>query len=154
MKRYKLLTIIFIGILFLTGCSKTKKAITGDEFYDICDDMDIRISEITSKFDYAESVYQTAEEGYRVTFIEGKTLNDISGLFNDELKNLYSERIADEDVDNLDKKAINGKNFKSFELNYKDNYYYLIYVDKTFLYVQSNQDNKDKVRQIIDTMKY
>ena len=47
-----------------------------------------------------------------------------------------------------------GKNWKSLEINTKSNYYYLIYIENTLLYLKGTQDKKELLLTLKDAISY
>ena len=166
MKRFKLLTILLMSIIIFTGCSKTKKTITSNEFYETISKNGIVVSDVTQIYGSAEKAYQSQpnDNQYSILFIEGKSIGEIKDMFLDEGNNIYQKAgISDEaktvEAGSLTTKAPNknilsGKNWQSLEVTTESNYYYLIFVDNTLLYIESNLDNKDKLVKIKDTIHY
>jgi hypothetical protein len=166
MKKFKLLTILFIGIIFLTGCSKKKTSISADEFFNNADKQGIVVTDVTSLYGLAKKAYQTQPNDgkYKIIFIEGESLNDMQYMFFDEGKNIYEKAgIQDEyetkEVGQLTTKAptkyiYNGKNWESLEVITDNNYYYLSFIDNTLLYMESDTENRDKMEKLKDTIKY
>jgi PBP1b-binding outer membrane lipoprotein LpoB len=166
MKRFKLLTILFIGIIILTGCSKTKKAATAQEFYDVADKNGIVVQDVSQLYGLADKAYQSSpnDNQYKLLFIQGKSMSDMQNMFLDEASNVYnktglSEEKETQEVGTLTTKApkkfiASGKNWQSVEVSTDDYYYYIAYVDNTLIYIESTTSNKEKLIKIKDTIKY
>lgn len=161
MKKIKLLTILFITIIFFTGCSKNKTAITGEEFLTKASDLGFSLSDVTTSYGFSNKAYQTERDEYSILFIEGKKLSDITGMFVDEINNIYSESemvgtLTSENstTKKIDRVPSEGKNWKALEVNSGGYYYYVIYVDNTLLYLKGNSSHKDSLIKLKDAIKY
>ena len=166
MKRFKLLTILFLGIIILSGCSTTKKSISAQDFYNAADKEGIVVSNASSVYGLAKKAYQSAvnDNRYTILFIEGDSISDMQNMFLDEASNIYNKTGLNKEAETVEpgtlttkaaKKSIgDGKNWQSLEVTTDDRYYYVSYVDKTLLYIESDTSNKDKLIKIKDTIKY
>lgn len=153
MKTNKLLTILLIGILFLCGCSKSKKSVTSDQFLLTCETLNIGYEDVSESYGFAKEAYQLKEDDYNILFIEGKTINDMSGMFYDDLSNIYKTTI-DENNNDVKNSIKSGKNWKSIETTINDKYYYLIYVDNTYLYVSASNKDVEAVMNLRKAINY
>ena len=166
MKRFKLLTILFIGIVILSGCSKTKKSITAQEFYEAADKQGIVVQDLSQHYGIAKKAYQSEnnDNKYSILFIEGNSINEMQNMFYDEAKNIYAKAGIKDQYDSQEagklttkapkKYVLSGKNWESLEVTTDNKYYYLIFIDETLLYMESDNDNKDLVNKLKDTIKY
>lgn len=166
MKRLKLLTILFIGIIILTGCSKAKKSITAVDFYNTADKAGLVLQDASNVYGLAKKAYQSTINDYQYTifFIEGNSISDMQNMFLDEAANIYSKTGLDKETETVEpgtlttkgakKSTGSGKNWKSLEVSTEDRYYYVTFIDNTLLYIESNNTNKDKLISIKDTIKY
>ena len=165
MKRYSLLTILIVCVLIITGCNKTKTKVSIDEFYKQASKLDIHMKDYSQSYGYANKAYQTESDEYKILFVDGKNKQDIHGIFFDEVKNIYAKaglkNTTTEDPEAgvlttspVDRKVDGGSGWESLELTKDDKYYYIIYVDNTYLYMEGNMDNKDLLIKLKDSIKY
>lgn len=167
MKKIGLLTILFISVLLLSGCGNTKTKVSMDDFYKEASKLDIKLYDYTSSYGYANKAYQTESSDYQILFIDGKNRKDIHGIFFDEVGNVYSKAGLKEETTTddpmagelttkpaVEKKVNGGSGWESVEVTTSNKYYYLIYVDNTYLYMEGNADNKDLLIKLKDSIKY
>ena len=167
MKKKLLLTILFIGAVLLTGCSKNKSKVSIDEFYKKASSEEIQLHDYTSSYGYAKKAYETESKEYDVLFAEGNNKTDIHGIFFDEARNIYRKLGIDSNTTTEEpiageltttaayKKNINGgSGWETLEIITQDKYYYLAYVDDTYLYMEGNIDQKDKLIKLKDSINY
>ena len=162
MKNIKLLSIIILTLIVLTGCSK--KPASMKDFANLMKDKNISIYDVTDIYGYAKKAYKTNSEDYQVLFVESKNLKDMQGVFLDEVKNIYGfSGIATKssDIEDIDKDSSeiqpnvqSGKSWGRVEIETEDNYYYVSYIDKTMLLIIGNKDNADMLKEIKNAMKY
>lgn len=165
MKKIKLLTILIMCIIIVTGCSKSKKEITASDFYNTAKDQGYLLGDVSSLYGLANKAYQTNKDSeISILFIEGKNETDMFNMLIDEAKNVYSKAgIQDEyptaeagqTTTKTPKKNVDkGKNYQSVEVTTNDRYYYLVYVGKTFFEIEGDISKKEDINKLIDTMKY
>ena len=165
MKRFRLLTVLFIGIILLSGCSKNKKEITAEEFYNKSTELGYSFIDVSSLYGLANKAYQTNKDAdIKILFIYGKTETDMFNMFIDEAKNVYSKAGIQDEYPTVEagktttqapKKYVNkGNGWETVEVQTSDRYYYLAYVGKTYFEVEGNISDKDNIKKLIDTIKY
>ena len=157
MKKYKLLTIILLCIMFLSGCSSTKKSLSGEEFIQKCNEKGIIMSDYKAYYGFAKEAYQSNAKDYSILFVIGNKYSDITGMFVDEINNIYNESdilAILNDNNKVDSMTNEGKNWKSLEINTESNYYYLIYIENTLLYLKGTQDKKELLLTLKDAISY
>ena len=162
MKKLKLLTLLLILIVFITGCKKAKQALDGPTFVTRATNLEITPTNVNNIYGYAKSSYQATTDDYNIIFIETNKESDAHSTFLDEAKNIYiltGSEVEGESSITTKKQENNrvvlaGKNWESLETEYEGTYYYLIYVDKTVLYIKSKSSSKQLMKKLIDAMKY
>lgn len=166
MKKYKLLTIILIGIIILSGCSKNKKAVSGDDFNKKASEQNVSLTDVSSYYGIADKAYQTVgnSDDYKVLFVEGSKQSDIINMFLDEGVNIYSKAGIKDQYDSVEpgelttqtprKYVVKGKNWQSLEVITDSRYYYLVYVDKTLLHVEGSIEYKDLLTKLKNSVNY
>lgn len=155
MKKLKFLVVILIGLIIVTGCNKkSKTALSSDDFLKICNEKNIKMYDAIGLYAFADKAYVTSEEKYEILYIIGKNQSDISGMYVDEVSNIYSKYKTDDNNEDYKENVQSGNNWQTVEIQYKDKYVYIAIVDKTILEVHSDLVNKDLVRSLIDAMKY
>ena len=160
MKRIKLLTILLLSILIITGC--TKKTSTCDEFNRLAREQGFEVVDYTKAYGYANKAYQTSNDSHLAFFVEGKKQKEVQGIFLDEVKNIYvaagvkskSERENSEEDQGPEPIKNGGDSWGTVEITTDDTYYYISYIKNTMLYIKCNISEKDKFVHIKDTMKY
>ena len=159
MKKTKIILLLLIFILVLTGC--TKKSSTCEKFASALKEQGYEVYDYTQGYGYANKAYQSSSDDYMALFVEGKNLKDIQGIFIDEVKNIYGlagVKTKEEQEQSEDKGPIpivkGGDSWESVEVTTDNSFYYISYINDTLLYIKSNTDNEAKFRKIIDTIKY
>jgi len=147
MKKLKVLVLALICVL-LVGCSKEKVVLTGADFISKSKEAGFTASDITSNYKFAESAYMILSD-FKVIFVESKNVYDIEGIFFDECNNINKSL-----TENGKYEAHNGKNWSTYEATDMGDYYYVALVDNTYMYVKGKPDNKERIKEFIDTMGY
>lgn len=136
-------------LVLLTGCSKEKEAISGAEFKKIVTENTYEVVDVTNIYDYAKSAYLIKDDNYKIMFIEGKKIGDIQSTYTDEVTNIYSNIYSD-NTRNNDK----GEKWSYVELEDEDHYYYLCYINKTLVIVESDIENKNNMIDLLKKIEY
>ena len=145
----KKIVLLLTIVVLLTGCSKEKEPISGESFNDIATEKKYEVTDVTNVYDYAKSAYLIKDDNYKVMFIEGKKIGDIQSTYSDEVTNIYSNIYSDNTRSN-DK----GEKWSYVELEDEDHYYYLCYINKTLVIVESDIDNKDNMISLLEKIGY
>ena len=166
MKRYKLLTLLIISVLIITGCATKKSTKSVSEFREIAKNLNMTTYS-PEEYGYAEDASTIITNDYSILFYKIKRGFDINGMYIDEVKNVYSAAgikdtttnqeatiVAELTTKPIEKNISKGKNWSSVEVITDSKYYYVIMVDDTLLKITSNLDKKDEVKKVIDAMKY
>jgi hypothetical protein len=169
----RLLLVGLMSVLLLTGC--THKPKTAEEFKKIANENGIEVYQNTVGLAYAKEAYQTNHEDYNVFFVVGKKAKVLQGVYLDEVVNIQglagvkpdtekttTNKNGELSIDITTKsnepeiKPISktGKNWSHVEIQGKDEYFYVSYIDDTMLYVRCKNEYKDTFKKIIDAMKY
>lgn len=149
---------IFISILLLvlvftlTGCF-SKEKIDSKKFISISKKEKLTVYGITEnyksyknlKIGYAASSLL----GWRITFFEFKDSTSVEDIFDQEVKNIKKKKSDDDDED---KSGL--RNYKTYELTTKSNYYYISRVDNTMISVTSDISHKESITKFINKLGY
>lgn len=168
MKKYKLLTILLISTLLITGCSNKKSKVDGPTFNTLAKNSGIGTTDVTQYYGYADKAYQSNHEKYKVLYVDFKDNGvDTQGIFIDQVNNLYSRagvsegetKTSQTNVAELTTKAYKkdndtGDNWVYVKLETSEGFFYIAKVDDTMLYITSDLENKDKMEELISAMKY
>ena len=156
MKKIGYILSIIICLIIFTGCSLNKPSVSGKDFYEKTRGI-VQLYDYSNYYGIAKTAYQTQETEYKVLYIEANNISDIKGMYIDEAKNIYDKAgISDDEEANakIVKKTLNGKNYSSLEVTNEINYYYLIYVDNTLLYMECTKDKKELLSKVKDAVNY
>ena len=166
MKRYKLLTLLIISVLIITGCASKKSTKSVSEFNDIAKNNNMTVYD-GNTYGYAEEASYVKTNDYSILFYKVKRGFDIQGMYIDEVKNVYTAAgikdntttqeatvVAELTTKPVEKNIRKGKNWSSLEVVTENRYYYLCMVDDTLFKIDSTLDKRDEVKNIIDAMKY
>lgn len=140
--------LVFLLMFMLLGCSKTKTSLSSDKFLSKMNELNLNVSEVKQPPDYAKKAYMLNGD-IELTYIEGKTRYTIEGIYIDECRNILS--IVDE---NYKKDVSNGDNWSKLTIHNNNDYYYIIWVDKTYILAKTTIDNKNKLNNIMKSIGY
>ena len=149
MKSVKILVLCILSLI-ICGCSSIKQPISGNDFFDIARDNNYKPLDITSNYDYSKSAYLINEGTFKVLFVDGKKQYDIESVFIDECKNVLGG-IENEE---LNEKIKSGENWTSLEITKEDTFYYIIWIDNTYVYSSVHKDIKDVLKKFIKELGY
>ena len=148
MRAYKFLLLVF-SIVLLTGCSSTRKSLTGDEFYQTLTKYEYSVKDSISAYDYALSAYNAYKGDISVFFLKGKKKYDVEGIFISESQNLFTEV-----GDNYQKKLGSGKNWTSLRLTTDEKLYYISWIDDSYIIIKAKKSDETNVNKLIDELGY
>ncbi len=148
MRKFKLL-VIALACLFLVGCATTKEPITGDEFVERTKKAGFTAIDIKESYStFATNAYLINSD-FKAIFIESRNVYDVEGVFLDECKNVNFKLTQDAKIKND-----SGKNWASYYATDIGQYFYVAFVDNTYLYVEGKEDNKERIESFIDSIGY
>lgn len=149
---------IFVSILSLilvftlTGCF-SKEKIDTKKFISVTKDERLTVYGITEyykSYENLKSGYAASSLlGWRITFFEFKDSTSAEDIYEKEVKKIKKNKSKDDEED-----TSGVRNYKTYELTTKSNYYYISRVDDTLLVVDSNKNNKDEIKKFIDKLGY
>lgn len=143
----RLIFIVVLSIIFLTGCASEKEKITANTFARVLKKHNLTVADQTEVYDLYNSYLVYEDSNFTFRYIDTKSQKDIEGIYLDETNNIVKAFKTKEKP-----RVKNGDNWSSFEM-YDDNmYYYLLWIDDTLIYVYSKPDYKDTVKNIISEL--
>lgn len=148
MKKLKVIIFLIIALLCV-GCTKNKVALSGSEFLDKMNDMKYKVHDYSDTIDYAISAYSLSDKDIELTYIEGKRRYDIEGLFIDECKNVLTQA-----GENAKKSTKGGEKWTSMTVTTDDAYYYVSWIERTYIYVKTDLKHKTEVENIMKELGY
>ena len=148
MKKIKLF-VLLITLVLLTGCKEIKVPYEPDDYIQILTEMQLPIDIRTEEFEYSEMTVLSSTNNFYALYMKGKRRYDIEGLFLDECRNVYSEAL-----EGYKKKTAGDDGWVSLEVEDDKHYYYVIYVEDTFLSIKTDAVNKAVARNLIEEMGY
>ena len=149
MKKFKILILCLFAIL-VSGCSEIKSSIDGETFKEKAEGYKYVIQDITSQYAYAESSYLISNDNFKILYVEGKKKYDIEGIFIDECKNIFNTIGDVVYKDNVS----GGTNWTSLSVTTDDTYYYVSWIDDTYIYASSSIDGKKNIEKFMDELGY
>lgn len=166
--KLKLLIVLFIPLFILTGCKSTKKPINADTFVTKAKELYLYPNDVTKTYSgYAESAQSITGNGIYVLFIDGRRKYDIEGVFLDEVKNVYHEAGVFDDEEtttaminttiknnNVEHNKTGGENWLKVSVTNKTNFYYVSWIEDTYIYIKSDIDKKTDMEKLIDAIGY
>ena len=146
----KIKVFILVLIVFLAvGCAEKKNVINPTEYYRIVTDLGYEIVDYTEDFDYSEATYVVQDNNFYVMYVKGKKRYDIRGLFLDECQNVYNKA-----KDGYKESTDGNEQWLSLEIDDGKNYYYVVYVNDTYVYVETDIFNKGKAKDLVEKIGY
>lgn len=146
----KIKVFILVLIVFLAvGCAEKKNVINPTEYYRIVTDLGYEIVDYTEDFDYSEATYVVQDNNFYVMYVKGKKRYDIRGLFLDECQNVYNKA-----KDGYKESTDGNEQWLSLEIDDGKNYYYVVYVNDTYVYVETDIFNKGKAKELVEKIGY
>lgn len=149
MKKLKII-LMCILTLFVTGCSKTRTALSPEEFSSILKDSNYKILDRTDTIDYADAAYVVNSDAYDFAFVKGKRKYDIEGLFIEECKNVMNDASNKEYEKDLD----SGDNFAYLKITTDEKFYYVSWIGDTYLYIKAPITRRDEFENLLDKLGY
>ena len=148
-KIIKALLIVFATVL-ITGCGdKDKEVINVNKFITIANNHGYKVVDSSSKYDYADSVYQYVSDATDMFFIIGKESNIMNTLYLDEVSNYAKE--AGEEAKSQTRK---GKNYSIYIATNKDDYFFVGRVGKSYIKVKTKLSMKNKLISFLEEIGY
>lgn len=149
MKKMKVLLICALTLL-VSGCSKTRSALSPEEFSTILKDNNYKLLDKTDSIDYAEAAYLVNSEAFEFAFVNGKRKYDIEGLFIEECKNVLNDAGNKEYEKNLD----SGDNYAYLKITTDEKFYYVSWIDDTYLYIKAPIGRQEELERLLDKLGY
>ena len=141
--------ILIISIFCLCGCVKEKDALSASEFADTIDSLGYEIVDYKNQFSYAKAAYMVVADNISITYINGNRKYDVEGLFIDECRNVYDK--AGEDIE---EKTAGGDNWTYLSVTNDDNFYYVSWIEDTYILVESSAEDKNVASKLIRELGY
>ena len=149
MKKIKVLLLMFLTV-FMVGCgSEEKTVVEPTDYLNIIQNLGYTAEDHTSSFAYSEASYLINNNNMYVLYVKGKKKYDIEGLFLDECKNVYN--LAKE---GYKEKTDGSDNWVSLEVKDNEKYYYVVYVDDTYLQIKADLAQEPYAKEIIEKLGY
>ena len=86
---------------------------------------------------------------FKVIYVESKNVYDIEGVFLDECKNI-SGSLSEKGT----YKSDSGKNWAKFVAEDMGDYYYVVLVDNTYIYIKGKPESKERIQKFVDAIGY
>lgn len=149
MKKVKILFMSLL-VLLTVGCGeKPKEVCEPDDYLIAVNELGHQVEDHTDYFAYSEATYLIDTNNFYAIYVKGKKKYDVEGLFLDECKNIYSD--ANE---GYTKKTAGKENWVSLEVKDDKTYYYVIYVEDTYLYIKTDLANESVAKDLINKIGY
>ena len=151
-KKIVLLGILFLSVLFFTGCSINKKVIAKEEFktkmeekgYSVTDD-----SEDYADYKQIKSVSVATKDDYRIEFYEFEEVD-----YSKELYEKAKEELEDENHVAKSTLEVNLGNHQKYEVTGSKKFNIAIRVDKTMIYVTTEEKYKKEIIEVLKEIGY
>lgn len=159
MKKIKSLLAISICLISLacfTGCGKNKTAISADEFCEKLENKGYLIEDSTSQYDSYEQINESYialsdDYEYQIEFIVLDSESDASSMYS---YNKEKFELAKEDSDIQSHSEVNLANYSKYELSVNGTYKILSRIDNTLIYIDTNSEFKEEIKEILDDLGY
>lgn len=149
----KLFLCLILGIIFTTGCSLIKTAITDEDFSSTMSQYNYTIQDVSQQFanyDYVKkaTIALSENQTYQIEFYVLDTESNAKKMF----KN--NQKIFEDKTKNGLTKTVDMKNYNTYSIYNKTEYRYLCRVDNTLIYIDTKVEYKDDVEKIIKKLGY
>lgn len=147
----KKVLLVLLSIIFITGCEKTKTVYSAEDFVSIMNENHYKYTDVSDKYSYANNAYQykTNKPNVDIFYLEGDNAITIKGMYSDECNNVRRGNPTESEA-----KVRKGDNYSTFEITYNNTYYYLAWVEGTFLKIECALTEKADMQKIIEKMGY
>jgi hypothetical protein len=150
MKKIRILCFVFALTLAFSACSFTKTAITTREFSSKAESLGFVVEDATDQMGgqtIASIVAIDSTASFQIEFHQVETRSQASGAFSENSSNF--DRVASGTT-----VSANGANWASYAKTAGGTYYYVSYIDNTFVYVRTAEENKQAIKDFIKAIGY
>ena len=156
MQKKFLLTLMgfFIISIILVGCSGGKKVISGEDFSKALEEQGYTLNDESEENKKLTTSYinaSHADTGNTFLFIDFIKEAEAANFFETTHQNLHGIEGNYQHTDNVEKSS---GNFQYQELTTEDNFYRIIKVKDTILYLEATIFQKDEVLDIVNKLGY
>jgi hypothetical protein len=147
--------IIFVGALFLTGC--TLKAKTGDEFAALAEKYGMTVKDYTSSYSYLKYVTEvriaTHPDGWKVEYYTLSDQTNTDKIY-DTNKNKFISEVEKSGTSKYES-TLTTDNGERYSVQGSDGYYmHVCKIDNTFVYAKISAKNKDAAVKFLKELGY
>ena len=153
-KRIYLLFTCIISILLLTGCF-TKKEITTEKFKEIAEKRNYQIADVIDQYSSSSSIKEATvarnqEKDFQIEFYVLDSEENATNMFNN------NEAIFRDDESNkmVTQYKTTMPNYSIYKVTINGKYKYLCRVNKSFLYINADEENKTEIEEFVKEMGY
>lgn len=144
---------IILGVLFITGCTLTKTAITDDDFANTMSKQNYTMQDVSPQFasyNYVKKATVALEKNknYQIEFYVLDTEDNAKKMFEN------NQKIFKDNTEKAITKSVDMKNYNTFSISNNKVYRYLCRVDNTLIYVDTKAEYKEDVEKIIKELGY
>lgn len=149
-KSIKLIIMVSLVLLLLTGCSK-KESITTEQFKSKMEENNFKIHDVTDQFSGTHVTEATVamKEEFQIEFYLLNSSEEASNMFESN-----KERFKQNKGNSSTESSLSGKESGSYTLNTNDRYQYVCFVDNTVLYLNVTDTYKDEIKTIVKNLGY
>ena len=151
-KKVLLCTITLATLFVLTGC--TKVALTAEQYKDKMEKLDFDVEDVTSQYKYSNMVktgYVAIKAGkiFQIEFYELRTESDAVSMYNTNKQKFENEKGSSSINTNVE-----GKNYSKYTLTTGGKYKVVCRVENTLIYLNVDDEYKNEVKQVLDSLGY
>lgn len=145
MKKIKVVLVMILSVV-LIGCSKNYDKITGEKFKQVMkDNLFEEIANVTNSYDDVSEAYYVNDELYVIEYIDYLKGADASGMYLDEVSNIYTSE--DQEFE-----AIKGDNYNIAKIIKDDRYYIIMKIKTSCVYIEGEVKYKEVIDDIADEL--
>ena len=151
-KLFKYLFIIFIIVIFVSGCGVQKKVLTVDEFRSISEDRGYHFFDVSDRFlddDKIVSASLAATSVWQVEFYVLDNKDHAIEMYDSNIHTFLGEK----DSNSYEKKE-KGLNYENYSLTTNKTYMYVCRVDNTIIYSRVPVEYRSNIIKFINKLKY
>ena len=144
--------IVFVSAVFLLTCCMNKESISPSEFKSTMESLDYEVHDATNQFsnyDYVKQVYIALNDDYQIEFYELSDEEKAEGFYKTNKSIFEGEKESGYSQFNSSM-----GNYSKYTLKTGGKYKVVSRIDNTVIYLNIDEEYKDKVKGILEELGY